>query len=151
MDRYARHDHVVVLREKIDEEPVMRRVPSKDGWHWDDEVWYTRPIFKRWSVVVPCTLDIPEEGVSVWRKKARNKTNEDKLTEKNCFWWLEYYPNVANGNSGYKRLTNQAVRSKVKQQLHNAVRDYGYDWEDGDWDDVDVFVDSKHQSAGWWY
>jgi len=148
-DRYARHDHLVTLKEQVGEEPVMRRVPTKDGWHWTDEVWYMRKLYKYQVVEVPCTLDMPEEPVSAWRRKPLSRTNEEKLAEKNCFHWLEYYPNVKSAKD-YKRLTNGTVRSKVKQQLNKAVRDLGAYWEDGDWDDVDVFVDSKYVGNGWW-
>lgn len=168
-ERYARHDHLVTLREQIGEEPVYRNVPDKDGWHWKEEVLYMRPIFRTWTETVDCTIDTPEEPVSVWRRKTYARTNEERLAEKNCFHWLEYYPNTRS-NKDYKRLTNGAARSKVKQQLHSAVRDYGswveypawqwysddyYDqefpWPEYiDWEDVDVFVDSKHLSRGWW-
>lgn len=150
MDRYARHDHLVTLREQVGEEPVYRNVLDKDGWHWKEEVLYMRPIFRTWTETVDCTLDIPEEPVSIWRRKTlKGKTNEDRLAEKNCFHWLEYYPNTRSSKD-FKQLTNGAVRSKVRQQLHSAVRDYGTYWEDDDWYDVDVFVDSKHASNGWW-
>jgi|ERR1700741_668813 len=148
-DRYARHDHLITLKEQIGEEPVMRRVPTKDGWHWTDEVWYVRKLYRYWTVPVDCTLDVPEEPMSVWRRKTLTRTNEDKLAEKNCFHWLEYYPNVRSSKD-VKQLTNGAIRSKVRQQLHQAVRDYGSWWEDDDWYDVDIFVDSKHINSGWW-
>jgi hypothetical protein len=48
-------------------------------------------------------------------------------------------------------LTNGAMRSKVRQQLHNAVRDYGSYCEDGAvWYDVDVAPDTKYASSCWW-
>jgi len=147
MARYATHSHLVTLSELVDEEPVYRNVPDKDGWHWHEEVWYTRKIYKHWTVPVDCTLDIPEEDGRVWRKRA--VTNDERLAQKNCYWWLEYYPNTRSSKD-YKRLTNGTVRSKVRQQLNKAVRDLGAYWEDGDWDDIDVFVDSKYVGNGWW-
>lgn len=152
MSRYATHQHHVVLREEIAEEPVYRRVPTKDGWHWEDEVWYTRKLFKRWTANTDCTLDIPEGNPSSWRLRSPRPipSNEKKLEEKNCYWWLEYYPNVRS-HKDYKRLTNGAMRSKVRQQLHNAVRDYGSYCEDGAvWYDVDVAPDTKYASSCWW-
>lgn len=148
-EKYARHDHLITCREKIGEEPVMRRVPSKDGWHWEDEVWYTRPIFKRWTEKIPCTLDVPEEGPSSWWGKRRNRSNDELRAEKNCYWNLEYYPGGPSGKP-FKHLTHSAERSKIRTQLHNAVRDFGQDWEDGDWDEVDIHNDSKYASRGWW-
>lgn len=148
-EKYASHDHKIVCREKIGEEPIMRRVPSKDGWHWYDEVWYTRPLFRRWVESVPCTLDIPETGPSSWWGKHRNSSNEDKRQGKHCYWNLEYYPGGPSGKE-YKRLTNSAIRSKVRTQLHNAVRDYGHDWDEEDWYEVDIHDGGKYVSRGWW-
>lgn len=142
MDRYATHDHIVVLREQIGEEPVYRKALDKDGWHWKDELWYMKKLYSHTAVNVDCTLDMPEEDGRVYRKRAT--TNEERLAQKNCYWWLEYYPNVKSSKD-YKRLTNGAVRSKVRQQLNKAVRDRNSDWED-----LDVFVDSKHVGNGWW-
>lgn len=142
-EKYASHDHKVVCREKIGEEPITRRVPSKDGWHWYDEVWYTRPLFKRWVEHVPCTLDVLETGPSAWRsRRPRVQTNEEKLADKHCYWNLEYYPGGPSGKV-YKRLTHGAERSKIRQQLQLALNS-------GDWDDVDIYNDSKYASRGWW-
>jgi hypothetical protein len=150
MARYATHDHKVVLYHLIGEEPVYREVLDKDGWHWKRELWYTRKLYDKEVVNVDCTLDIPEGPKSTWyRRSGRTISNEERLADKNCYWWLEYYPNIRS-NKDFKQLTNGAVRSKVRQQLHNAIRDYGRDWDEDDWYDVDVFVDSKHVSAGWW-
>ncbi len=150
MARYASHDHVVTLMELVGEEPVYRRVPDKDGYHWQDKLWYVRKLYKRTPVVVPCTLDIPEGTPSTWRYRSpRIISNEERLKQKNCYWGLEYHPNIRS-NKDMKQLTNGAVRSKVRQQLHEAVKSYGTDWDEDDWYDVDVFVDSKHIHAGWW-
>lgn len=150
MERYASHDHLVLQTEWIGEEPVYRRALSKDGWHWEDKLYYTRQLYKRWYVAVDCTLDIPEGTPSTWRLNyPRVITNEDRLADKHCYWNLEYYPNVKS-HKDFKKLTNGAVRSKVKQKLHTAVRDYGRYWEDGDWEDIDVFEDSKYNSSQWW-
>lgn len=149
-EKYASHDHKVVLREKVGEEPVVRRRLSKDGWHWEDEVWYTRPLFKRWVEHVPCTLHVPETGPSKWRyRHPRTLSNEEVLNDKHCYWNLEYYPGGPSGKE-YKRLTNSAIRSKVRTQLHNAVRDYGQDWDEDDWYDIDINDGGKYLSRGWW-
>lgn len=145
MDKYATHHHTVILLEEIGEEPVYRNIPNKNGRGWHEEIWYSRKLYKRVPVAVDCTLDVPETGSC----SPYGKTNENKLNQKNCHWWLEYYPNVRS-NKDIKRLTSGALRSKVRQQLHNAVRDYGSYWEEGDWDDVDIFVDSKQANTGWW-
>lgn len=147
MDRYATHNHLVVLQELIGEEPVYRNVPDKHGWGWHEEVWYTRKLYRRTPVPVDCTLDIPEGPSHTWRRRAR--TNEERLDQKNCHWWLDYYPNVRS-DKYYKQLTNGAVRSKVRQKLHEAVRDHGTNWNEDDWLDVDIFVDTKQVGNNWW-
>lgn len=143
-DKYAKHDHKVILREKVGEEPVMRRAYDRDGWHSHDEVWYYRPLFKRWIETIPCTLDVPENGPSSWRwRRPRNLTNDELRNEKNCHWNLEYYPGGPSGKE-YKRLTNGAIRSKVRTQLHLALVN------DLDWDEVDINDGGKYLSRGWW-
>lgn len=143
-DKYAMHDHKVVLREKVGEEPVMRRAYDKDGWHSHEEVWYTRPLFKRWVENTPCTLDMLEKGPSSWRfRRPRSLTNDELLEEKNCYWNLEYYPGGPSGKE-YKKLTNSALRSKVRTQLHMALVN------DLDWDEVDINDGGKYASRGWW-
>jgi hypothetical protein len=163
------HDHKIVCREQIGEEPVMRNVPDKDGWHWKEELHYMRPVYRRWVETVPCTLDMPESGPSEWWGARRNESNEDKRTKKHCYWHLEYYPGGPSGKP-YKRLTHSAERSKVHTQLHNAIRDNGrwvedlfwlkyldedempdYPWPEYiEWEEVDVKDDSKYASRGWW-
>ena len=137
MDRYASHNHLKTVYEQIGEEPVYRHVPDKDGWHWHDELMYMRPIFGRRVEHVECDLDVPEVSGYSWRR------------DKNCHWWLEYYPNVKS-HKEYKQLTNGAKRSKVRQVLHNAVRNNGR-WADEEaWWDVDEHTDSKYDSSYWW-
>lgn len=145
VERYASHNHLALQTELMGEEPVYH-----NKWGTGEQLWYTRRLYKRWYEHVDCTLDIPEGTPSTWRLRSpRTMTNEDRLADKNCYWNLEYYPNIRSSKD-FKRLTNGAVRSKVRQQLHNAVRDYGRYWEDGDWEDIDVFEDSKYTSSHWW-
>ena len=151
--RRASHGHMITCHEKIGEEPVYRSVPSKDGWHWREEVSYNRPLFRRWTEPVPCTLDVPERRSSnSWRMAPRRlgeERNEYLRNDKHCNYWLNYDGDYVSGKS-WKHLTNSAVRGKVKEQLNAAVKSYGSYWEDGDWDEVDVFVDSKHAGNGWY-
>jgi hypothetical protein len=134
--RFARHDHLVTIREKVGEEPVYRSALDKDGWHWQDEFLYMRPIYGRYVEQVDCDLDVPEISGYSWRHA------------KNCHYWLEYYPNVKS-HKEYKRLTNGAKRSKVRQVLHSAIRDNGHCTEEEYWD-VDTHTDSKYDSSYWW-
>lgn len=136
MARFARHDHLVTIREKVGEEPVYRSALDKDGWHWHDEFLYMRPLYGRYVEQVDCDLDVPEISGYSWRHA------------KNCHYWLEYYPNVKS-HKEYKRLTNGAKRSKVRQVLHSAIRDNGNCTEEEYWD-VDTHTDSKYDSCYWW-
>lgn len=169
MDRYSTHDHLVTLSELVDEEPVFHNVPDKDGWHWHEEVWYNRKIYKHWTVQVDCTLDVPEGGPSKYWGRPRTRTNEERLAQKNCYWWLEYYPNVKSSKD-YKRLTNGIVRSRVRQKLNKAVRSDGqwieypawrwysddyfdqeYPWPDYiAWDEFDMPDGYRYANRGWW-
>ena len=150
--RRASHKHLITCIEKIGEEVVTR-----NGWNfkldrWENDVpWYTRGIYRRWTEQVPCTLDIPEKTPSTWRwhGNSRPYDNDRERNDKHCNYWLQYDGDYRSGKD-WKHLTNSAVRGKVKEQLNAAVRDYGSYWEDGDWDDVDVFVDSKHAGNGWY-
>jgi hypothetical protein len=149
-DRYAQHHHLALQNELVGEEPVYKRVPTEEGWHWEDKYWYTRKLYKRWYVNVDCTLDVPEVAPSSWRfTYPRIMINEDRLVDKNCYWQLEYYPNGRSEKS-FKQSTNRAARSKVKQQLHSAVRTYGSLWDEDDWYDVDIFLEAKNVDSGWY-
>ena len=167
------HKHHVMCREKVGEEPVYRRVPDKDGWHWHDELLYMRPIYRLWTEEVPCTIDMPEGSPSSWRTVKRYRTDEEfnnhQRTKKNCYRSLTFDGDYVSGKD-FKRLTHSAERSKVRTQLHNAVRDNGswvedtfwlkyfdedempeYPWPEYiDWEDVDIHNDSKYASRGWW-
>lgn len=150
--RRASHKHMITCHEKVGEEPVYRNALDKDGWHWKPEVWYTRPLFKRWTERVPCTLNVPEKTPSSWRHRTRriDESYNDKLRkDKHCNYWLIHDGDYVSGKA-YKRLTHSAERGKVRTQLHNALRDFGSYWEEGDWEEVDIHNDSKYASRGWW-
>lgn len=168
--RRQSHDHMVTCREKIGEEPVYRQKLDKDGWHWRDELVYMRPVYRLWREAVPCTLEKPEEAPSTWRRSYRKTRTDEEFNDKvrndkHCHYWLNYDGDYVSGKE-FKRLTHSAERSKVRTQLHNAIRDKGrwvedtfwddyYDrdtpWPDDiDWDEVDIHNDSKYASRGWW-
>lgn len=161
--RYARHEHFVTCREKVGEEPVYRRALDKDGWHWKEELIYMRPVYRLWQEEVPCTIDRSEKAPSEWRHRPKVRTdaefNERARNGKHCHYWLTVDGDYVSGKE-YKRLTNGAERSKIRTQLHNAVRDNGRwvdyfllddeeTWFDA-WDDVDIHNDSKYASRGWY-
>jgi hypothetical protein len=131
------HNHNVVLKEQIGEEEYEP--------YWAKGTTRIRPLYRRWSETVECTLEVPETTPSSWRLRyPRPDTNEGKLADKNCYTYLQYYPENWNSHKSYKRLTNSAVRGKVKQQLHTALI------SDLDWDEIDIYTDSKYVWYGWW-
>lgn len=167
------HEHSVTLRESVGTEEYEP--------YWARGETHTRTLYRYWSVPVDCTIDVPETPPSNWRYKGfRIKTNDDKLAEKHCYTYPRFYPENWNSHKSMKRLTNKALRTKINQQLHNAVRDNGSwlefeahndfmnaayasigvdagfgletEWElQGlDWDGVDIHNDSKYASYGWW-
>ena len=126
MDRYAIHHHLITHRELVGYEPIMRT----DGLG-NEVLWYMAGIYNSWSERVDCTLDLPESPSD---SRFRN--------DKHCCYWLEYYPNIRS-NKDIKQLTNGALRSKVRQQLREAILD-------GDWEAVDIHTDCKYIWYGWW-
>jgi hypothetical protein len=131
------HQHSVVLKEQIGEETYE---PA-----WAPGTTRIKPLYKRWSVPVECTLDVPETTPSAWRRRyPRIETNEDKLTDKHCYSYLRWYSETWKSCKSYKRLTNSATRGKVRQQLHTALI------SSEDWDEVDIYTDSKYDWYGWW-
>lgn len=161
--RYANHDHMVRCREKVGEEPVYREKLSKDNWHWEKELVYMRPVYHFWVEEVPCTIDRAEPIPSAWRTRSMSRTDEEfnahQRNGKHCHYWLNFDGDYVSGKD-FKKLTHGAERSKIRTQLHNAVRDNGRwvdyfllddeeNWFDA-WDEVDVHNDSKYASRGWW-
>jgi hypothetical protein len=131
------HQHSVVLSEVIGEEEYEP--------HWAPGTTRTRALYHRWSEPVECTVDVPEETPSSWRfRHPRNQTNEEKLAEKHCYCYPRWYSETWRSEKDFKRLTNSAVRGKVRQQLHTALI------SDLDWDEIDIHTDSKYDWSGWW-
>lgn len=132
MDRYCRHDHLKIHREKVGEKKYIH-TPAESIRDENGEFLYYIPerswivnVYDRWAENVDCTLDLSEDD-----------------PEKQCYWWLEYYPNI-HSDKAFKRLTNGAIRSKVRQQLHTALTS-GLGW-----DEIDIYTDSKYDWSGWW-
>jgi hypothetical protein len=145
-----RHQHYVVKKEQIGEEEVQLY-----PWRIDLPVkTYMRPLYRRWSEVVPCTIDIPE--VHWMQERTRElKSNIEKLCERR-----ELFTQGCSCCSRRitKQMTNGALRSKVSQAMHSAIRDFGK-WEilpldeieyNEDWLDVDINPTSKYDSPYWW-
>lgn len=123
--RYSTHNHIAYKREQVGEEVITRDGYDKNGRLIHDIPYWTRPLYKYWREDVECTLDLPE------------------TEQKQCHWWLEYHPN-GRSEKDFKRLTNQATRGKIRQQLHTALI------AELDWDEIDIYSDSKYDWYGWW-
>lgn len=152
------HDHRVTLKEQVGEEEYEP--------YWAPGTLRIKPLYRYWNEQIPCTLDVPEKTPSSWRFRwPRVETNETRLADKHCYAYPRWMPDNWRSKKDMKRLTNGSVRSKVKQQLHNAVRDNG-SWiefpvwysEDPEnpwpdyigWEDVDINVDNKYVWSCWW-
>ena len=129
--RKAHHHHLKTVREKVGEEPVYR-----DDFDGKPFVWYARPLYKRWVETVECDLDKPYK-------------QNDGFHGKNCSYYLDWYPENYRSNKSMQRLTNGALRSKVRQQLHTALICQDPN-EPANWWDVDIHSDSKYAKSGWW-
>jgi hypothetical protein len=131
--RYPTHKHLAVQNEKVGEELIER-----------GSISWTHGLYKYWYEPVPCTLEIPEENPSSWRFRTPRKVdNAAELLDKHCHYQLDYDTDYVSGKT-YKRLTNRAVRGKVRQQLHTALI------SSLDWDEIDIHSNSKCDWDYWW-
>jgi hypothetical protein len=142
--RYASHNHIVTLSEVVGEEPVYRDGYDKHGNLVHDVLYYIRKLYKHWPAQVDCTLDRPTAPPCMTNlsKVWRSPDNDARLSAKHCEYRLIHDGDYVSGRT-WKCLTNGAVRSKVRQQLHEALLNKN-------WDHVDIFTDSKYDSRGWW-
>lgn len=130
--KYPIHHHVVTHSEVVGTEEITRQGIDLKTGHWITVHWYDRNLYKTWRENVDCTLDIPENDVLGYRRQ-----------DKHCYYNLEYYPNE-HSEKEFKQLSNRAVRSKIRQQLHTALI------SNLDWDEVDINDSSKYNKYGWW-
>lgn len=123
------HQHHVVKKEKIGEEPSPL-------YPWRDELpvkIYMRPIYHRWVEAVPCDIARPEMS---WRDERKAYGTEN---EKHCTKSPLYSSKCSCCSRAYaKKLSAKAQRASINQQLHNATRDYGWTTDTDEWYDVDV-------------
>lgn len=137
-----RHQHHVIKREKIGEQetPLF-------PWNKELPVRYTmRPIYRRWTEIVPCTIDMPEVS---WREERHQRLNGsiEKLCDKRplirdaCSCCTRSYA---------KRLSAKSQRASINQQLHNAVRDYGWTTDTDQWYDVDITTAGVAEDWDFW-
>ena len=167
MSRRAIHEHLIPQREKVGEEEY-----NLYAWRPDIEpVVRIRPLFKRWTEQVECTLDIPEKNHTVHTGSWQGaRTNEEMLEGKHCEYLLDYYPNIRS-NKDNKRLINKSVRAKSRSQCRQLAKKFDnvYDWREElmwlkeftledvwyaqgiDPDDWDVYADPKRTGRNWWW
>lgn len=141
------HQHHVVQSKKIGEGKyihtpayVERDENGRVVWRQEERSWPIS-LYARWTENVPCTIDLPERP---WRE-SRN------YSEKRC----DKRPLIGYGCSCCsrrfaKKLSSQAQRATINQQLHNAVRDYGRSADPDNWYDVDINHMSVNEDWKWW-
>lgn len=145
-----RHQHHVVKSEKIGERKYIRTPASvardeygKVVWRQEEYSWKV-PVYRRWTENVPCTIDMPEVSWMHARQKARNGDREKLCDKRELIWSC---PCCTRRDK--KQMYSRAMRGKVNQQLHSAVRDYGWTTEADEWYDVDIT--EKHKSYNEWW
>lgn len=140
------HQHYVVKREK------SGRMITHTRHRWVGYPEYTVaeeyevPHYYVWVEAVPCSIDIPEKP---WREARHDRlsNNREKLCDKR-----ELYNNGCSccTRRYAKKLSSQAQRATINQQLHNAVRDFGHSADPDDWYDVDINHMSVNEDWKWW-
>lgn len=141
-----RHQHHVVKREKTGRmEEYTVHVWTGDIFNMQPVV-RLRPQYREWTEYVPCSIDIPEKP---WREERHDRLSDNR--EKLC----DKRPLLNNScscctRSYAKRLSAQAQRATINQQLHNAVRDYGWTTDPEEWYDVDIHHMSVNEDWKFW-
>lgn len=116
------HNHLVNKSEKTGRMITKTRIKwvVRDGWPKTEEEEYEVPEILHWTEVAPCDIDTPHVS---WRDRRKTwGTDQEKRCEKRpairtpCSCCSRWYA---------KRLSAQAQRASINQQLRNAVRDYG--------------------------
>lgn len=136
-----RHQHYTVKCEKIGE----KETPL---FPWRSELptmYTTRPVYRRWVEAVSCTIDIPEMS---WREERlyRLSNNLEKLCDKRPLY-RDSYPCCSRAYA--KKLSAKAQRASINQQLHNAVRDYGWTTDPDEWYDIDITPGASEDWKCW--
>lgn len=139
------HQHYVVKREKSGRMITYTRHRWVGYPEYTVAEEYEVPHYYVWVEAVPCSIDIPEKP---WRdaKHARLSDKREKLCDKR--------PLIGYGCSCCtrryaKKLYTKGVRANINQQLHNAVRDYGWTADPDDWYDVDI-TETNDEDWGFW-
>lgn len=135
-----RHQHYKIHTEYTGEYETVTH-----GGFWGIKPWTSqRPIYRQWVEHVPCTIDLPE--VSWMNERQRVYAgNREKLCDKRELIWS--CPCCTKRDK--KKTYNRAMRGKVNQQLHCAVRDFGWTTDADEWYDVDIT--EKHKSYNEWW
>lgn len=130
------HQHYTVRREKSGRTTTQTRTYWRvvDGWPKTETVEYEVPHYYTWVEAVPCSIDIPEKP---WREARHDRlsNNREKLCDKRP---LISDPCSCCTRRYAKHLSAKAQRASINQQLHNAVRDFGWTADPDEWYDVDI-------------
>lgn len=139
-----RHQHYVVRREKTGNLIEVTRHKWIGAPEYTEPYTVIVPEYAQWVEHVPCTIDLPEVSWMNERQRVKNG-NREKLCDKRELIWS--CPCCSYKDK--KQTYNRAMRSKVNQQLHCAVRDYGWTTDADEWYDVDIT--EKHKSYNEWW
>lgn len=141
---YVRHDHLVQRYE-----PTGRMIESPYQPYWNGEGPKPEPRMiqekRHWTEIVECDEYKPERS---WRDERKVwGTDEEKRCDRRfvvrspCFCCSRWYA---------KRLSAQAQRASINQQLHNAIRDYGWTTDPDEWYDVDITTAGVAEDWDFW-
>lgn len=127
-----RHDHLIKRSE-----PTGRMIESAYQPYWDGFGPKPEPIMyaekRYWTEVAPCDIDKPERSYrdsrKTWGTDEEKRCDKRPLIKEPCSCCSRWYA---------KKLDVKAKRSSINQQLHNAVRDYGWTADPEEWYDVDI-------------
>lgn len=138
-----RHQHIRVMRE-----PTGRKIVESvehwtyvDGWPKLVTEQMERTEYKIWSENIDCTIDLPEQPYQHWR------FNKTKLCDKRPAYRVGC---TCCSRSYSKRLSAKTQRVSINQQLHNAVRDYGWTTDPNEWYDVDITTFGVAEDWDYW-
>lgn len=128
------HQHYVIKKEKSGKTEVRTRHRWVGPPLYTIPEEYEVPHYYTWVEAVPCTIDVPEVS---WREerhrfelgKPAKLCDKRPLIREGCSCCSRSYA---------KKLSAKSQRASINQQLHNAVRDYGWTTDTDEWYDVDI-------------
>ena len=141
---YERHDHLIKRSE-----PTGRMIESAYQPYWDGTGPKPEPRMypekRYWTEVVECDIDKPHTSWRDWRKTAG--TDAEKRCGKS---FVVREPCSCCRRTYAKFLSAKSQRASINQQLHNAVRDYGWTTDPDEWYNVDITTANVAEDWDFW-